>query len=483
MIIFKIARKFELKLAVAQSLAFDITRFRKLMKSEIEKILQAFNNAVAREFLVAFPAYASDLSQDVKEFLEQDDEDEEGEGAKDAKQFFASKKQPPPLEPAAIQAVKDLMTIKSAAFYLYNKIDEMPINEIPAPAMDIVTLIDKQAGVSGLDTFGINQPNYLDVIKAFTSMYTTRGRYGDLSEVNPMAKRSLRIKINQFTNNLKSVGIAAKNIKSLLNKAATEKFFTEVLESKILAAPTVKSDIERSKKDLENHEVEHFLWDITKLADKENALLYWYEFIKPFPDMVELVRRTWHTPIFKKLWRHKYNESDKVSILSDPIIAERINILRRHIAEQKRISDEKEALKYSRHFGDPEPISRIKPNAPTWKNPLSEETLLSKVIKDPEQQVSFEDLDDDIKEKVLSGEISIESALGESVSEKPESSLYAVRFPDNPKSEQAVKQFILNKYKNDAEDRRYLIGQWNSLDQSKKQDVYDGRISVEEAIG
>ncbi len=62
MIIFKIARKFELKLAVAQSLAFDITRFRKLMKSEIEKILQAFNNAVAREFLVAFPAYASDLS-------------------------------------------------------------------------------------------------------------------------------------------------------------------------------------------------------------------------------------------------------------------------------------------------------------------------------------------------------------------------------------------------------------------------------------
>lgn len=357
--LFKLARKFELKLSLGTGAkVFDIPVFRKDMKEQVERIVKAFTHPECKEFVVSFPALAADVSPDIDKFIKQDKED--------AQSFFAdreSRSLPPeaqPFKPSSAQAVKDMMTVRSAALYLLNNIDGMEASDIVRPSLEIIELINNQASKSGLDTFGTNQPNWLDVIYAYTNMYTTLGTYGDPRKLNAMAKRNLRAKIGRMTNQLDYVGDAARKMARLLQKASDQNFFTQKLENLVKETGGVTEDTSRSIKDLEDHEISH-LMQITGLAPGGQELMYWARFIKPYPEMALEVRKMWNNPLFKKLWKHSYLEMDKEAALSNHTIRGRIDRLREHIAEVKPKAMYEDKRKEESLLGGAEPSSTVLP--------------------------------------------------------------------------------------------------------------------------
>ena len=381
-VLIKIARKFQLKMSLGQAGSFDLApsfpeveftdidkeieeslvkEFKERLKSKLREVITLFRRGPLEELTVVIPARLANRSEDFEKFINQDDET--------AEQFFTShfrstRPEDQPFYTQSAEALKDILVVKSASHRLFAKLDEYSVSgsAIVAYCMIIMSLLVKLANVSGLDTFGVHQPNWLNVINAVTNTYTAMGNYGDVTELNSKAKRELREKIGAITRDLNSVAQIFYEIKNLLDNANFHKLFSRRQTEALSEFEMPDVDTSRSIKDLENNEIVRFM-QVTELAPPNREMLYYNEYIKPYPEKALLLRKTFRHPKFKRIWAHATSADEQRSVLNIEKIRNSIDELKSHIETLKSASRDKEKAKQELLFGTPEPISKLKPSS------------------------------------------------------------------------------------------------------------------------
>jgi hypothetical protein len=405
--LFKIARKFELKMAVAAAEYMDIDKAQVKLKEILAAMKQAIDTCPEfQDFIVKFPAAAAKKDESLKDFFSQKEKTiEEYTGTPMSSLVMKDM----PLRPESLDVINYVIQIDN----LINELnDGSNLYDLCKNLNEVHELLFKLSNKSGEDVFQNTRKNYLHIINTYYNFYMAMKNYHYVGEVNSLVLGNINDKIGKITNTLHTLSRASNKAREVINKVKSEKFLTIDQESKIKDLLPL-DNTERVVRPLLEHNKAQFLsvtdlipndWTpsesyhgVVRILDREAR--FYNEFIKQSPDMVLLIQNTWYTPIFKKLWsddsrsdtqlkdyilrspksvienkirkeiEEKYKNVDIYRDELENIIAKKVDdewkqlqgirnnveVLRSYISSKVAESRSKEQLKTEKYFGSPEP--------------------------------------------------------------------------------------------------------------------------------
>jgi len=401
--IYSLARRFELKLAIAAGVDYSEFKTKALneIKGNVEKMTTLLKGSKElREAAFNFPA------DPLVQF---------GENAQ-----------------AGIDALKQ---IASGVFFLSNKMDDLSLEEMIKPLLAISDAVNSLADSSGSDKWGIMRDRYLNVLEIFGDYYTSQGAYGDGTKLNSMAKRELEVKLGSLTNVLDFVANGLRNPRKtgcldILKKLAEHGLIDKVhLEKLVEKAPRI-GNTDRVTRRLENHEKEQILLHfgdflgLNKLGLSPDIHV-WNKYVAPAERLLSDVFRSWlRSP---DVGSRDLQDGEmigpslkgKKKILSKTTVT-KLGLAAEAIREAKLTKDKEEKLSSEKMFGSPDVISPIKP-------PKNVRQLIDKLSGT--ERALWNKIPIVVQIKVLNGQIDLDSAL--EVAETHAGELVGAKFDAN----------------------------------------------------
>ena len=343
----KIARKFELKLVLAQTneefKKSKLEQIKKDVGDSLLKIHRLLEKEPLQELTTTIPARLSAISSDFDTFLNKDKEISDPEGF--------------PLRLESAQALKKLVILKSISEGLYANLSDSSISTIVEGCLEAIKILNELAATSGRDTLNQFRKNWADIANIFGNYYRMSGAFGDESLLDQWKQREIDSKIGNATGDLSSITEHYESIKKALDVASKQGLLNKSQSEALSESDLITADTSRLVKNLTNNQITTFM-QVTELAPPGQELSFYNEFIRPYQDMVELVRLTFNSPPFRRSRYAEASEEARAYTRSHPSVVARVNIIRDHIQTALAERNKRESERIEKLFGTSPPMEQ-----------------------------------------------------------------------------------------------------------------------------
>ncbi len=397
--IFKLARKFEIKLASfsdENDAVIDFNEIKARGESEIKKIIKHMTALV--------------------------------KGSKELREAALTLSQDPLVEfgERAQKGIENCKNIISIILYLNNNVDSLTLEEMVQPLVNLSEAILLALQSSGTDKWGINRSKFLNLIEIFGDYYTTQGGYHDRTKLNPMAKRELESKFGKLTHIFDALSHSLRNSQKtgaldILKKLSSHGLIDNDKIDNLIQEMSSLGDTSRVVKNLENHEKEMVLRLFSDVLNLGKLGLLptietWNKYIaiEDYPKVnfsqssEKLLSDAFRAYLSAPKADPSKLEKDEMigpnnKLISRTTLAKLLEVASR-LESVKKVKDAEEKSKHEKMMGSPEPLSKIKPkkNVRELIQNLSadERRIWMKVPKNVQEEVisGVRDIDDVLSE-------------------------------------------------------------------------------------
>lgn len=346
----------------------------------------------------------------------------------------------------AQKTIDNCLAIESAINYLNNKKDELSLEEMIKPILDMQSsLLEVLKGGEGTeDRWGLQRSKYLPILKVLSETKTTMGAFHDPTKMDAMSKRDLDREFGRITNFLDSVGNHLRKMLGILKRSGVHGMIDKIQKEKAVAkAPTI-GDTSRVPATAADHELRQVMrtfpdeLGITSLGLNPDNIMTWKKYLPDAeggtPLSSTLGRVIYHAlgtsarytpgmdvPAGSKIISWMVQGVPRQKVIS-PAILRNLAVLRNRLTQQYKILKAKEQKSTEQQFGSPTYQAfegggvmppKIKPQ-PSTTNPNIAEDIRETILgfSDTERAL-WDTIPRETKQSILRGDTDLTQALEE----------------------------------------------------------------------